>query len=178
MRWGLMGLLLVGAAATADDAAPRSYALPGHGSFQMNVPASWKDSEHRPVPDQPPTLMFDPPSGAPFKVLVTPIWKFRADIELPTVSQVKDKVRHAAELAAPQAIEKEFPLKELKGEAAKGYYFSATDKAPNPGEFKYMSQGMIRVGELVVTFTVLTNDGQEAVVRDALAMVAGARQRK
>jgi hypothetical protein len=37
-----------------------------------------------------------------------------------------------------------------------------------------MSQGIIGVGNLVVTFTILTNDGQDEVVNKAMAMLAEA----
>jgi hypothetical protein len=49
-----------------------------------------------------------------------------------------------------------------------------TDKAPNPGEYKYLTQGMLRVSELVVSFSILTNDGQEQVREDALALLKSA----
>ena len=65
-------------------------------------------------------------------------------------------------------------IKELKGPSAIGYYFSVTERSPKPGEYKYMTQGMLRVGELVPTFTILTNDGAESVVADSLAMLQGA----
>jgi hypothetical protein len=34
---------------------------------------------------------------------------------------------------------------------------------------------MMSVGALIVTFTILTNDGQEKIVADALTMLASAR---
>ena len=65
---------------------------------------------------------------------------------------------------------------EFSGRSGPGYCFSATDRAPQPGEYKYLTQGIVRVGELSVTFTILTNDGQEAVVKQALEALKGARQ--
>jgi hypothetical protein len=57
-------------------------------------------------------------------------------------------------------------------------YFSATDRAPKPGEYKFMTQGMLQVGELSVTFTILTNEGQELVIKQALDALKGAAQRE
>ena len=65
-------------------------------------------------------------------------------------------------------------VKELSGPACHGYYFSATDKAPKSGEYAYMTQGIARTGDILIAFTVLTNDGQEAVVKAALDMLRGA----
>jgi hypothetical protein len=57
-----------------------------------------------------------------------------------------------------------------------GFYFSATDRAPKPDEYKFLTQGVVRVGELSVTFTILTNDGQDAVVKQALDALKSATQ--
>jgi hypothetical protein len=56
----------------------------------------------------------------------------------------------------------------MRGESGMGYYFSATDRAPKPGEFKYLTQGILHIGELVASFTILSNDGGEANASDAL----------
>ena len=62
----------------------------------------------------------------------------------------------------------------LTGAPGQGYHFSATDAEPKPGEFKYLSGGMLLVGDLVVSFTILTNDGQVKAKDQALAMLKSA----
>ena len=52
-----------------------------------------------------------------------------------------------------------------------------TNSAPKPGEFKYLTQGIAHVGDINLAFTILTNDGQETVVTDALDMIRRASQR-
>jgi hypothetical protein len=37
-----------------------------------------------------------------------------------------------------------------------------------------MTRGKLKVGDVSVTFTILTNEGQDAVVRSALAMLKSA----
>ena len=74
-------------------------------------------------------------------------------------------------------MEGALPIQEFKGTEGRGFYFSATDRAPVPGEYKYLTQGIIRVGEIALAFTVLTNDGQEAVVKAALAVLQTAVHR-
>jgi hypothetical protein len=37
-----------------------------------------------------------------------------------------------------------------------------------------MTRGKVMVGDVSVTFTILTNDGQEAVIRSALTMLKSA----
>jgi hypothetical protein len=163
--------------ASAEEATVRSYPLPEHGTFQVKVPESWKDSVARPGGGLPPTITFAPKAGAPFKILVTPLWPAQPDAKKPTADELKEKVQRAADGAAPQAVEKTIEVKLLKGPTNIGYYFAATDRAPKPGEFKFLNQGMVTVEDLLVTFTILTNDGQDAAVTAALSMLSGAEKR-
>jgi hypothetical protein len=69
-------------------------------------------------------------------------------------------------------------VRELKsGASVIGYYYTVTDKAPKPGEFKLMTQGMFGLVDLRVSFTILTNEGQEGTVKEALAMLSSASLR-
>ncbi len=76
-----------------------------------------------------------------------------------------------AEHAKLRSIEKTIQVKELKGAANRGYYFIATDREPEPEGYKYITQGTIRVGTLIIMFTILTNDGQDNVITEALSML-------
>ncbi len=57
-----------------------------------------------------------------------------------------------------------------------GYYFSITDKAPNPGEYRYMNRGAIGVGNLLLTVTILHRVKESESVKDALSMLREAKQ--
>ena len=177
MRKLILGITMALAAvsAQAGEATARSYGLGSHGKFEMNMPASWQDEVAQKRDDYPPTITFSPTSGADFRVLVTPIWPARPDMKAPTPEVLKRIATMTAERIAPQSVEKKLTLKQLKGGANTGYYYTATDPAPKPGEYKLLNQGVISVGELVVRFTILTNDGQDDIVKRALEMLAAAR---
>jgi hypothetical protein len=76
----------------------------------------------------------------------------------------------------PPTIEGTLPPQELSGAANHGYYFKATDRAPKVGEFKYLTQGIVCLGEINLAFTVLTNDGQDSVIKAALDAMREALQ--
>jgi hypothetical protein len=156
--------------------AVRAYALQEHGTFQLKVPESWKDSVGQPGGGLPPTITFAPKAGAPFKILVTALWSPKPDSKMPSADELKATVRRTADGAAQQAVEKTIGVKPLKGSAHIGYYFAATDRAPKPGEFKFLNQGMVAVEDFLVTFTILTNEGQDAVVTAALSMLSEAEK--
>ena len=60
-----------------------------------------------------------------------------------------------------------------------GYYFSITDKAPSikAGEYKYMTQGGVPVGDLLVMFTIFSNERDSADVPIAREIIANAVQK-
>jgi hypothetical protein len=171
-------ILIVGfafIAAGAEQTADRRYTLPDHGVFQMKVPASWKDEVQQPDDNRlPPRIFFRPASGDLFLILITPIWKVKKDAPLLTDGDIQKMVQRAADDAQPNAVEKTLKLIEIRGSSGRGYYFSATDKAPEPDDYKFITQGALLVGELTVTFTILTNDDKRDVESAALTMLKGA----
>jgi hypothetical protein len=174
-QW-IMILLLVFAvvAMAAEQTKERRYPLPGHGVFQMKVPVSWKDEVRQPPNNLPPTITLRPASGDQFQILITPFWKTREDAPSLSDKDARQMVQRAADNAQPNAVEKTLKIIELQGSSGRGYYFSATDKAPEPGSYKFLTQGILAVGELAVTFTILTKDGQGDVAGAALTMLKGA----
>jgi hypothetical protein len=175
---GVALLSFFGQVVAADGVTEKRYPLPGHGALQLPVPAGWKDSLKQPSTPEPPTLDFSPVEGKPFIVTVLPLWRTRADQPLPDQADLRKQVEYAGSGMLPYAIEQDIKVVELEGAAGPGYYFSVTDNALKPGGYKFMTQGRVRVGDLMVGFTILTNEGQEAIVREALAMLRGAAQVK
>jgi hypothetical protein len=151
-------------------AQPQHFELPGHGSLLLNVPAGWKTSLKQSAAGMPPTIGLGPQSGVPFVVLVTPIWSATGAGAIDD-ARIRSNVTSAAKSAEAQSVEGSLSLQDLAGTSGRGYYFRATDRAPNPGEWKYLTQGMIRTGAIALTFTILTNDGQVAVEKAALEMI-------
>jgi hypothetical protein len=172
----LVVALLASSPAFAEQARGRTYVLPDHGVFQVSVPISWKDEIRQPPRRLPPTIAFTPAAGRPsFQVILMTLWPARPDIPYPSSFEIRQEVERFAARAQSQAVEATLEVKELRGTTGVGYYFAATDKAPAPDEYKFITQGMLRVGGLLVTFTILTNDGQVDVLNDAMAMITGAQ---
>lgn len=172
-----LALILASFMASAENVAVQSYTLQKQGILELKVPESWKDSISQPPSELPPTIKFSPKAGAQFTFLVTPIWPAQPGIKSPTADELRANVRQAAEIALLQSVEDSIEIKELKGPNNTGYYFTATDQAPKTGEFKYLNQGLIAVSDLLVSFTILTNDGQDAIVKEALSLLSTAERR-
>ena len=164
-------------AATAFAGSPRVFELPDHGALTLAVPDGWTDKVNRPSNRLPPTILLRPGAAGSGEVLITAGWPIPPVTKLPDEAGIRSEVATVAKKIAPQSVEGTLSLQELKGIEGRGFYFSATDRAPGPGEYKYLTQGIVRVGDISLVFTVLTNDGQEAVVKAALEMLRKAVHR-
>ncbi|MGO8830560.1 MAG: hypothetical protein ACLQT5_15055 [Steroidobacteraceae bacterium] len=157
-------------------ASPQVFELPDHGTLTLLMPDGWAGEITQPRNQSAPTITVGPRSGPKFVIFITAMGPTAAG-KMPDESAIRSEVAGAAKSAASQAVESALPLQEIKGVDGRGFYFTATDRAPRPGEAKYLAQGIIRVGEIALAFTVLTNDGQEAVVRSAFDMLRTAVHR-
>jgi hypothetical protein len=164
--------LLSAAAALAEEHA---YPLQNHTGLVLSVPDGWKEELKSARADAPKSLFFTPENGPTFAVAVTPIVAMKDGSNIPDAEAMRGLVSASAQRLAPRAVEKQLAIKELVGPSCKGYYFFATDRAPAAGEWKYLTEGMARVGGVDIAFDILTNDGQEAVARAALEMIRHAR---
>jgi hypothetical protein len=155
----------------------QNFDLAGHGELTLRIPDGWQGAVRNPDNGLPPTILFRTRSDKSFQLLITAVWTIPPNNEVPDVAKIRSIVSNAAEGAKAHAVEKALPLQELVGPNSHGYYFSATDRAPAPGEWKYLTQGATRVGAIALTFTILTNDGQEADAKAALELIRLAIQK-
>lgn len=158
-------------AASPAAEPPKRYALERSGFLQLKVPAGWR--EELDAKTQPPVISFRPAAGQPFIVSVIPAQAAEGK-RAATRQELRAHVEEMAGAIKPFAVESDIKVKEFAGTTGPGFQFFATDSAPAAGEFKYMTRGKLKVGDVAVTFTILTNDSQEAVTRSALAMLKSA----
>ena len=150
-------------------------AVPGGGDVVLLVPDGWAQSLEPPTSARPPSLMLSARSGPTFSVAVTTFPARRASAATLDPTPIRALVAAAAQAAQSQSVEKSLAIQELPGSAGHGFYFLATDRAPNPGEWKYLTQGAVGIGGAMLAFTILTNDGQAAVGAAAFDMLQHAR---
>lgn len=170
----LLALLTAQALAQLADTGAHRYELPNQDTLELNVPPAWDEIVDQPDDGGPPTIQFHPREGAAFEVYVTPDWPDSPDGVAPDTETLREIVRTAAERIRGQTVEENLEIRRLQGASGVGFYFVATEREPQPEEFRYMNQGALQVGELTVAFTILTNEGQDAVIEEAFAMLRSA----
>jgi hypothetical protein len=163
----------------AFSAAPmtiRKYPIPDHGALEFNVPTSWKVKVHNPQEDLPPTIIFSPAKGNDFEVTISVMWSKTGEPGFNKQDRVRTLVEKDGQKLLSKTVETDITLREIKGVSNTGYYFSVTDKAPDPGEYRYMTRGGIGVGNLLLSFTILHRVKDSESVKEVLSMLGEAKQ--
>lgn len=183
-RTELLPLLLtfgITASGTAGDQAGgqvHEYVVPSHGKLVLTVPAGLEASSKE--LSEPPSVLlrFGPRAGDAFYVQVTSVWLDPAKGPKETPESLKATVASTAEEPLQHAVEKTAELKELRGTDTMGFYYSLTDRAPAPGDYKYVSQGVFVTGDLHTAFTILYREAGCPEKETVLRMFAQAKYSK
>jgi len=163
-------------AGDGGNSSTRSYDIPNGGTLELFVPANWKDSVRQRPGGGPPTIAFTSAVGTEFQVLVTALWKAN-EPESFAPSKIRAFVESSGRKLLRQAVEEKLVVQELRGPEALGYFYSLTDRAPARNEYKHTTQGSIGLGNLMLTFTILSNKKDGVEHRAALDMLKAARHK-
>ena len=172
----LVIFLISSIGSAAGQKAIRKYPIPEQGTLELNVPTPWKDEVHKPRENMPPTIIFNPAKGNDFQVMISVLWAKTGDQDFNSQDKVRIFVEKDGQKLLPNTAEGKIVMQEIKGVSRSGYYYSVTDKAPNPGEYRYMTRGAIGVGSLFLNFTILHRVRDSQAVRDALSILGEAKQ--
>jgi hypothetical protein len=155
-------------------AAASHVALPGGGELWLDMPAAWDEKFDSPQKGMARGVWLTPRQGASFNILITPISGTPMGEAVADDLKMHAIVESAARDTLSHAVEMSIPVQSLSGAHVHGFYLFATDRAPAPGEWKYLTQGMVNIDGVPFAFTILTNDGQEAIAKGALELIRNA----
>ena len=176
--FALAAILATTGVSVADDARLHRYELPNRDTLELELPAGWTERVEQPAGGGPPTIEIAVTEDGPRQVFVTPEWPDPLAKDVRELASLRDAIRDMAERTQPQSVEPYLEVRQLDGANGTGFYFAATDRNPAPEEFRFMNQGALQVGELTLWFTILTNEGQDTVAVEALAMLQSAVHRR
>ena len=121
-------------------------------------------------------MIFSPATGNDFQVTMIALWGKKEEPDFNRSEKVKTFLEIEGEKLLTRIVETKIVLNEIKGITHTGYYFSVTDKNPEPGEYRYMTRAGIGVGSLLLQVTVLHRVKESGAVKDTLSMLREARQ--
>jgi hypothetical protein len=164
------------AASDEDGFTWRRIKLPDHGSIELLAPAAWTVEAERFFLDPFPTIELKSPGGKEFSVLITPTWGTPDKPHFNDPANVLKFVKRARDKAVKWATTHHIDIVEIKGEHLAGYYFSAIDRHPKPGDWKYMTHGCAALEDLLLVFTILSNDAAQPEAAATLIMLQKAKR--
>jgi hypothetical protein len=138
-------LLFDTSTAMAGETSLHNDPLPDYGSIQFQIPSYCEDQLDQTPDCLPLTIKYTKITGSPFAMFITPIWPANENIILPDRDYLRKSVQESTDQTSSQAVENTIVLNKLTGSSAYGYYYSGTDQAPKPEEYKYLTQGHDRV---------------------------------
>ncbi len=171
-----LNFLEAGIVLSSEPRLIKKYPIPGHGELELTVSNGWKSEIHRSQEFMPPTLIFSPKKGNDFQLLITVLWDAAGKQDFRSPDKLKAFVMKDGQKLLPKAIEKELTVQQMRGIHSIGYFYTLTDKAPNPGEFRYMTRGGLAVGNLLLNFTVLYRKENSPFFAEALSVLREAKQ--
>jgi len=171
-----LAFLITSIALAGGLRAVKKYQIPEHGVLELNVPNSWKGDIHKPQKDVPPAIIFSPKKGNDFQVLITVLWDKIGEQDFNSPDKIRTYVQEDGQKILPKAVETKLLVQQMRGVNNTGYFFSLTDKAPNPGEFRYITRGGMAVGNLLLNVTILYRVEDSESVKDALSVLREAKQ--
>jgi hypothetical protein len=172
--WHALVLLEVSLPLLALEASSSHIALPGGDELWLTIPAAWNEKFESPQTNMPRGVWLTARQGPSFNVLITPLSGTAVGAAMSDENKMRAIVTATARNALSKSVEMTIPVHDLTGPQVHGFYYFATDRAPNAGEWKYLTQGMINIDGAPFAFTILTNDGQEAIAQTALELIRSA----
>jgi hypothetical protein len=158
--------LLAGRGALAGKSTLREYPTGGAALLVIAIEESWKDG--KPPAGSGASISIESKEPGKLHILLTPLPASVAGMPR-TDDEVRAAVQATAESLGPKSVEKKLEVVALRGPEVKGYGFHATDPAPRAGDFRFMHNGLLSLGAVMVPFTVLYNPGAENEAKAALA---------
>jgi hypothetical protein len=166
MATAMLVLMAPASWAAAAPAAKASKTLSvGKALVALEWSPSWQlDPDTASVP--PESVAFNTADATKLRVLLS-TGPMRDEIS--TDEGIREIASDMATKLESQSVEKKIEVQRVAGEHARGYYVCATDRAPKPGEYKYMCQGLVSVDGTPIVFTVLYNDPGKAEADKVIA---------
>jgi hypothetical protein len=155
-------------------AALSHIALPSGDELWLTIPATWDQKFDSSTKNMPPGVWMTPHQGPSFNVIISPLSGTPMGAAMADENKMRSIVALIGKNVLSQSVEMSIPVQNLTGPHVHGFYIFATDRAPKPNEWKYLTQGMINIDGAPFAFSILTNDGQEAVAKTAMDLIRDA----
>ena len=151
------------------------FPIPEHGEIVFEVPQDWDYTYVAAgLTAKPPVITFfteDESGREVFQLNVSILWDDGFARDILEEESIQQLVRDVGEDILPFSDETELQLERITGQEGLGYIFSLTDSSARPGEYRYLTQGALSVGEVLLVFSLFSNDREGQLRENTLEMI-------
>jgi hypothetical protein len=176
MGWKALAGLVLWMAAGRDDAQRIVLPIPDGDTVVIELPKDWKVEKVQPKPTLPPTLRILAPHAAHLSLQLTMMRD--KDGKLGSEEELRKTLERSTARFVSGSVEKKQTIVALESKTVKGFHASFTDVSlvdtkPIPeGKYLKMTSGILGIGRNVAAFTLLSNEGGEALAKSALELIS------
>ena len=168
-----MNLAAQARAAEPPPTTPWNFKIPGQGPVLMDLSSAWVEVSRDKKAGR---VKFRPRDGVKADLTLNISWNSVADEAFNGPSALRDRVEVSARDFLDQAVESRYTIRELGGPEAGGYYWTLRERTPKNPSTAYVMHGMMGAGTTLLEFTLVTGQSDMPEIRQALKMIASARQ--
>ena len=152
----------------------RNYPVPRHGELILKVPENWEVTYLSLAEEKPPVITFyqtDSKKREIFQLNLSIFWDDGFKQKITNPENIRALVIDVGESILESSVESELVLNPITGAAGQGYYFNLSDKTEKTDEYKYLTQGALGVGELLLVFSLFSYEPDVQLQNMALEMM-------
>ena len=173
---GLLLSILLSPTYTSADTL-EDYPVPGHGELRFVVPDAWQVRYiYTEDGAQKPWFQVFPLAGDAFEMSVSVYWHDGLDEDITDAERLRQRVTQAGEQALKGSTDSAVSVAEFPRLPTPGFLYDLEDAKAADGEYRFLTQGALVVGDLVMAFTILTRDRPSAERDDCLQFLRAMRQ--
>ena len=148
--------------------------IPGWGTLTFPLPEGWRVLAS--TTDSASPLTLGPSNGRAFEVRVIPLTSPQTSIPPSTPESLSGQANANAKRRARDALEPALSVRQFRAGDSFGYYYSFTDKAPKPGDFRHYTEGLAQIAGYPITFVVISEQASAELLTQVLNFLQRGRR--
>jgi len=159
-----------GAPAVGAEAGAR---IPGWGTLTFTLPEGWRVHAST---DSASSLTLGPSNGRAFEVRILPFTSPQTGIPPSTPELLSGQANANAKYRARDALEPALSVRQFRAGDSFGYYYSFTDKAQKPGDFRHYTEGLAQIAGYPIAFVVCSEQASADLLTQVLRFLQQGRR--
>ncbi len=144
--------------------------IPGHGELVITVPRIWNYNFTKTDENTPPLITFyvlDNKEREIFQLNMSVFWDDSFERNITSPEYIYALVKETGENTLKNSDQNQLEMIEITGTSGTGYLYDLSDSSAMEGEYQYLTQGALAVGDVLLIFSMFSND-EDALLRDAM----------